>query len=193
MRRALAGDGRALETLWFRHSKRLHAIALRLLEHRQDAEDVVSCVCLKFLGRLSTYRLCSNFAGWIDQVVRNEVCTFIRCRTRRPEVLGHERLDEEEASLPDVTERTALANMLLADWMGALEGLSATKVATLMDVISGMPLKDMATKYGVSVGTIKSRIFSGKEQVQRRMRAREEDMPNMWTSCEGKEGESAVI
>ncbi len=80
VRRANAGDFDALEELTTRHEKQVYSLALRMLRHRQDAEDVVQQTFLSMVEHLSGFREESSFTTWLMRIATHAALKVIRKR-----------------------------------------------------------------------------------------------------------------
>ena len=70
---AVKGNKIALEKLIERHQNWIYNIALRMVGHTQDAEDVTQEVLLKIVTKLSTFKGKSGFRTWAYRIVANHV------------------------------------------------------------------------------------------------------------------------
>jgi len=71
--RAVGGDRLALEQLLRRHQRFLHDVALRFLQHPQDAEDAVQEALVRIATRLSSFRGESGFRTWAYRIAMNHL------------------------------------------------------------------------------------------------------------------------
>jgi RNA polymerase sigma factor (sigma-70 family) len=78
--RARSGDRQALEDLVQRHQAWIYNIAVRMLHHPQDAEDVTQEILIKVLTRLSSFEGRSSFRTWLYRIVVNHVLNMKRGR-----------------------------------------------------------------------------------------------------------------
>jgi len=69
--RARSGDRQALEDLVQRHQAWIYNIAVRMMHHPQDAEDVTQEILIKVLTRLSSFDGRSSFRTWLYRIVVN--------------------------------------------------------------------------------------------------------------------------
>jgi RNA polymerase sigma factor (sigma-70 family) len=72
------GNRDALEKLVLRHQAWIYNIALRMVFHPQDAEDVTQEVLIKAITRLSTFRGDSQFRTWLYRITANHVLNMKR-------------------------------------------------------------------------------------------------------------------
>ena len=78
VRRAKNGDREALERLILRHQAWIYNIALRMVFHPQDAEEVTQEVLIKVVTRLSSFREESKFRTWLYRITANHVLNMKR-------------------------------------------------------------------------------------------------------------------
>ena len=145
--RVRAGDMAAYDTLVRRYLRRAFVVAFRLLEHREDAEDLVQETFMTVLSQLHTYETGRPFAPWMYRILINRGLNARRSRSRRrmeaipddvagpwleaPDVMA-ERADVRarfRASLDALPPRQRLVVQLIE-----IDGLSRTEVAHVLDL-----------------------------------------------------------
>jgi RNA polymerase sigma factor (sigma-70 family) len=75
---ARGGELQALEKLVLRHQAWVYNIAVRMVFHPQDAEEVTQEVLIKAVTRLSTFRGDSTFRTWLYRITANHVLNMKR-------------------------------------------------------------------------------------------------------------------
>ena len=78
VRQAKTGDRDALERLILRHQAWIYNIAVRMVFHPQDAEEVTQEVLIKAVTRLSTFQGESKFRTWLYRITANHVLNMKR-------------------------------------------------------------------------------------------------------------------
>lgn len=78
VRQAQNGDRDALEKLILRHQAWIYNIAIRMVFHPEDAEEVTQEVLIKTITRLSTFKGESSFRTWLYRVATNHVLNMKR-------------------------------------------------------------------------------------------------------------------
>jgi len=76
--RANSGDRAALEKLVLRHQAWIFNIAVRMVFHPHDAEEVTQEVLVKVITKLSTFKGQSKFRTWLYRMVANHVLNMKR-------------------------------------------------------------------------------------------------------------------
>jgi RNA polymerase sigma-70 factor (ECF subfamily) len=140
---------------------RLRVYALSLTHNGDRADDLVQQTALKALAGRASFRVGSNFGGWIFRIQRNEFISELR--RNRPTV----ELDSPAASA--VQEPPSQEHgLILRDLLGALQQLPHTgRQALLQSQIEGCPHREIARRAGIAVGTVKSRISRSRAALAR--------------------------
>ena len=76
--RAQSGDRTALEELVLRHQAWIYNIAVRMVFHPHDAEEVTQEVLVKIITKLSTFHGKSKFRTWLYRIAANHVLNMKR-------------------------------------------------------------------------------------------------------------------
>lgn len=178
---ARGGDRDAFRTLFERYHRRAYATAFGVLRHQDDALDVVQEAFLKAHRHLDKFEGNASFFTWLYRIVMNLAIDHLRKRRRtRPVELDEQRLDEEDAAgddrglLPRILGanpgRALLDKQIRARIDQALGELSDNHRAVLvMRELEGLSYAEMAEAMGCSKGTIMSRLFHARKNMQRRL------------------------
>jgi RNA polymerase sigma factor (sigma-70 family) len=78
--RAQAGNREALEILIKRHQSWIYNIVLRMIYHRDDAQDVTQEILIKLVTKLSSFEGKSSLRTWLYRIVVNHVLNMKRGR-----------------------------------------------------------------------------------------------------------------
>jgi RNA polymerase sigma-70 factor (ECF subfamily) len=168
-----SGDTYAFETLVSRYKRRALAMAQRITNNREDAEDVVQESFHKAFLHLSAFQEKSRFSTWLTRIVMNEAFMLLRRRRGIPEVLPEgpdERDNSDSLAFVDqnpspeescwLRERSELLNKAINRL-----GPRTRKTVMLRD-LEGRSLEETAQILGTSVGAVKSRLFHGRQKLR---------------------------
>jgi RNA polymerase sigma-70 factor, ECF subfamily len=147
--RVLRGDAEAYGELVARHMRRAFSIAWRILEHREDAEDVVQDAFLRALEGIGTLDTSRPFSPWFHRIVLNQALNFRRRRSVRAteqipaEVMATTASPERDAENAALRGRLRAALETLPErqrtivQLADLEGLNSSEIAEILDVSAG--------------------------------------------------------
>jgi RNA polymerase sigma-70 factor (ECF subfamily) len=177
LRRAMAGDQTALETLFARNNRALYQTALRLLGNPEDAEDALQEGMLAAYRNLRHFEGRSQFSTWLTRIVIN--AALMRRRSRRThlavsldepdreeQVPAVERFPDDGPSPEDIYAGYELSERLREN----LEGLSPVlRRAFELRAIAGLTADEAAKALGVSRNTLKARLWRARHQLASRL------------------------
>jgi RNA polymerase sigma-70 factor (ECF subfamily) len=169
LRRIATRDESAIGELYDRHSRLVFGVITRILRSPSDAEEVLQETFVRVWARADTYdsRLGSPIA-WLIRIARNR--SIDRLRARRA------RADVDAVATPSLTKNGRLHEQNTVETPERLLQGAATAVtvrcalATLPDAqrtlieaafFEGDTHHELAVRFGVPLGTVKTRIRSG--------------------------------
>jgi RNA polymerase sigma-70 factor (ECF subfamily) len=160
--RIRAGDQQAMSELYDRYSKVVYAVSLRVLQDTGAAEDVLQDVFLQLWRNPDAFDASrGNLAAWLAVIARHRAID--RLRQRRPETDIDECVIASGPDLRDETERTLIVEKV----RGALQEMNPQqRQAMEMAFFQGLTHTEIAEKTGEPLGTIKTRIRSGLQQLR---------------------------
>ena len=166
VRRCLRGDTASVQVLVERFQSDVLGLCIRMLHHRQDAEDVTQEVFLRVFRSLKRWDPARPLKPWIMTIAVNRCRTWMSQRTRRPELV--EYLHETATSAP--TDDSA---ELAREIQGALAELrdDYRLVFTLYHE-QGLPYEDIAEAVDKPVGTVKTWLHRARLEILDRLRRR---------------------
>jgi RNA polymerase sigma-70 factor (ECF subfamily) len=174
---AKQGDRDAFKTLFERYHRRAYALALGVVRHPDDALDVVQDAFIKAHKYLDRFEGTSSFYTWLYRIVMNLAIDHLRKNRRhKPVELDETRVDpdSDDPLLPRILGgnpgRALLDKQIRARIDQALDALSDNHRAVLvMRELEGLSYEDMAQAMSCSKGTIMSRLFHARRNMQKQL------------------------
>ena len=168
VKRAKAGDLRAYDLLVLKYQARLISTAYKFVKDRHIAEDIAQESFIKSFKSLSTFREDSTFYTWIYRITVNTAKNFLVSKKRKDELLQTELSKEgdyvEEAVTADTPEDLLNASELKNIILNSVNLLGEdTKTAFSLREFEGLSYEQIAKVIDCPVGTVRSRIFRGRE------------------------------
>lgn len=170
VQRALAGDGRALEELVAAHQALVASVAWRHGVRPDDVEDVVSEVFVKAYRNLHRFEPTHPFSTWLYRLAVNHVIDHHRRRRREPvrAVMPDRIADPTIGADRELEDRDRAARLREA----MAEIRHVYREALVLVYLEGRTVGQAARAMGVPVGTAKTRLMRGREELKRILRRR---------------------
>src|SRR6266436_2661976 len=115
VRRCLHGEPDAVRALVDRFHTEIFSLCVRLLSHRQDAEDVTQEVFLRIFRSLRRWDSSRPLKPWIVGIAVNRCRTWLSQRKRRPELLDYLQDTAPARPADDSAELIREIQLALAD------------------------------------------------------------------------------
>jgi len=181
VRRAKAGELEAFEALASRYERKVYSLALRILRHKQDAEDVTQQTFLSALEHLDGFREEASFSTWLLRVATHAALKVIRKRKGLPTVSLEANTEPQEGY------DTVPHPEYIADWRESPEELvGRSETARLIDEalaelddkhrmvfllrdVEGLSVKETADALGLSEANVKVRLLRARLQLRERL------------------------
>jgi RNA polymerase sigma factor (sigma-70 family) len=172
--RAQRGDLRAYDTLMGRYRERIYATVYHMTSNHEDANDLVQETFIKAYQALKTFKGSASFYTWLYRIAVNKTINFLKQRRARAQFSLND-LDFNAEHDPDlvalISEKTPRREAGLAELQeklnAAMQKLSESHrlVVTLHDV-QGLSHEEIADIMDCNVGTVRSRLFYARQQLQ---------------------------
>lgn len=176
-----AGDAAAFETLVDRHSGDIYALLYRLTENAEEAADLTQDTFLKALRSIRGFRGDAGLKTWLFRIAINESRNRFRWWKRRHKdttISLDAMIGDTDRTLSDTLadggvspEDTALEREREYALQTALLDLADVyREAVILCDIEGCSYEETAAALGVGIGTAKSRISRGREELRKRLK-----------------------
>jgi len=165
VKQALKGKKSAWVTLVKRYDKRVYNYTLRMVSNPADAMDLMQDVFVAVFRNLSTFRGDSPFKGWMFKIAHYRCIEFYR-RKRPTQSLDDvpEQFDESHDECP---EHHAVSGQQAKALHQALQTLPVNqKLVVELKFFQHCTFDDIAKQLGISVNTVKSRLYSGLDKLK---------------------------
>ena len=174
--RVQQGDKQAFDLLVLKYQYRVHAIVGRFIRDSHEVEDVTQEAFLKAYRALPRFRGDSQFYTWLFRIAVNTAKNYLVARSRRPPS-SDVNLDDAEfyAGSEQLKDLGTPENQLFRDELEmvinkAIEELPEDlRTAVTLREYEGLSYEDIAGVMDCPVGTVRSRIFRGRESIDIRV------------------------
>lgn len=171
-------DQNAFRVLVERHIDRAYGLALRILNNRADAEDIVQDTLLKIWlhrGRWESGR--AKFSTWLYRVVTNR-CIDVRRQPRSEDIEQvPEVADDRPLAIAEIQKHEV--NTMLDAAMGRLP--DQQRVALILSYHENMSNGDIAEVMQTTVIAVESLLKRGRQRLRELLRRSEKDIRGSFT------------
>jgi RNA polymerase sigma-70 factor (ECF subfamily) len=174
VRQAQDGDLTSYDELVRRYQERVYATIYHMTANHEDAGDLAQETFIKGYQALHSFKGDSSFYTWLYRIAVNKTINFLKQRRHRSQ-LSLNDLDFNTEKDPDlvalISEKTPRRDVNLSELQekltDAMMKLSEVHrlVVTLHD-IQGLPHEEIASIMDCNVGTVRSRLFYARQQLQ---------------------------
>lgn len=172
--RAQKGDLAAYDELVRRYQERIYATVYHMTSNHEDANDLTQEAFIKAFHALKSFKGGSSFYTWVYRIAVNKTINFLKQRKHRSSMSLND-LDFNAEKDPDlvalISDKTPRRDAALSELQKklneAMQKLSDQHrlVVTLHDV-QGLAHEEIAEIMDCNVGTVRSRLFYARQQLQ---------------------------
>ncbi|MDF7807513.1 sigma-70 family RNA polymerase sigma factor [Pontiellaceae bacterium B12219] len=172
--KAQQGDIQAFDLLVERYHSRIYSLTYNMTSNREDAEDLTQEIFVKAFEALPRFKGKSSFYTWLYRIGVNKTINYRKKRNRK-RALSLDSFDQDIKLDDDYHDLTAKGSPLRSISLSelqiklneALQGLSEKhRTVVVMHDMQGIPHDEIAKVVGASVGTVRSRLFYARRQMQ---------------------------
>jgi RNA polymerase sigma factor RpoE len=174
VKRARKGDLAAYDELVRRYQERIYATVYHMTANHEDANDLAQEAFIKAFQALRSFKGGSSFYTWVYRIAVNKTINFLKQRRNK----GQMSLDDMDFNAehdPDlvalISEKTPRREVNLAELQeklnAAMQKLSEPhRLAVTLHDVQGMSHEEIAKIMDCNVGTVRSRLFYARQQLQ---------------------------
>lgn len=148
----------------------MHRYALSLTSDPNDAEDLMQETTLRALRNMEKFVENVNFRGWVLTIMRNIFLNNYERKSRQREMIDSSVDVHNVPILAEGGYMTPDGAMKLGEINDAIDNLSENTRIPFRMHVSGYKYSEIAQALGVPVGTVKSRIYFARQELQRNLR-----------------------
>ena len=179
--RLKTGDAATFDTLVVRHSADIYALLYRLTENAEEAADLTQETFLHALKAIKNFRGEADLKTWLFRIAVNESRNRFRWWKRRRKdatVSLDAFVGETETPLSETFSSGSASpeeNILQTERENALRSALQSlpeifREAVVFCDIQGLSYEEIAATLAINVGTVKSRIARGREELRRKLK-----------------------
>ena len=175
------GDEAAFVTLIDRYSGAIYALLYRLTENPEEAADLTQDTFFRAVRSIKAFRGESGIKTWLFRIAINESRNRFRWWKRRKRDLTisiDANIGDSETRFSDTLAGTSVSpeDAALSHEREYAINVALTEIpevyreAIILSDVEGMSYVETADALGIGIGTVKSRISRGREELRRRLK-----------------------
>jgi RNA polymerase sigma-70 factor (ECF subfamily) len=174
VRRAQREDTSAYDELVRRYQERIYATVYHMTSNHEDANDLAQEAFIKAYHALKSFKGDSSFYTWVYRIAVNKTINFLKQRKNRVQMSLND-LDFNAEHDPDlvalISHNTPRRDLALAELQeklnAAMQKLSEPhRLAVTLHDVQGLSHEEIAKIMDCNVGTVRSRLFYARQQLQ---------------------------
>jgi len=158
------GNTQAFNELVLRHKDRLYTVAVQLLGDSSEAEDVTQEAFLRAYEKLTEFRGDARFSTWLYRICYNLCLNHL---TRK-------KIDRQEGLFPETLpdgEEQFLDHAIVKEQQDVVRRAISQLTVEFRDVVilyytGQLSYEEIASLLELPVGTVRSRLHRGREQLK---------------------------
>jgi len=174
VRRARSGDLQAYDELVKRYQERIYATIYHMTSNHEDANDLAQESFIKAFQALKSFKGGSSFYTWLYRISVNKTINFLKQRKNRTHMslndldFNAEHDPDLMALISDNTPRRAAGLTELQEKLNAaLMKLSEPhRLVIVLHDVQGQSHEEIAKVMDCNIGTVRSRLFYARQQMQ---------------------------
>lgn len=168
----LSGDDTAFSTLVRKYQKSVHALVWRKIGDFHIAEDLTQETFLKAYQKLATLKDPQSFAGWLYVIATNHCKTWLRkkrLQTQPLETTSNVELEKATYSEYVINENEQTAAEVHREVVKQLLAKLQESERTVITLyyLGEMTYEEISNFLGVSVNSIKNRLYRARQHLQK--------------------------
>ena len=164
----------AFELLALQYLSDLMGSALRMTRNWEEAQDLTQDTLVRAFRGFKGFQPGTNFKAWVFRIMVNTYINSQRRAARRPRTVSWEDVpgESETGGFDPLAEGSQPEGSTLADLPDerlkrALDHLpDEFRVPVLLCDVEEFAYKDIARMLGIPLGTVRSRIFRGRQRLR---------------------------
>ncbi|MFQ5798290.1 MAG: RNA polymerase sigma factor [Bacteroidota bacterium] len=158
VKQCLEGNTRAFESIVEKYQKTVFNVAFKIINDREDAEDIAQSSFVKAFEKLDTFNPKYKFFSWLYRIVVNESLNVLNQRKRLEgldgRIISKEKTPEESYEDLETSENVEHALMDLApDY----------RIVIVLKHFQNLSYRDIGHILEIPEKTVKSRLFTARQ------------------------------
>lgn len=158
-----SGNNSGYSLLYRRHAKTVFNSIFRLVNDRQEAEDILQEVFVKAFSEITTLKNADSFGGWTKQIAINHSLSFLRKKKNYFSEIEEDQLPDHHE---DDLEEKRKWEFQIEELQNAVAELPV-QVRTIVNLFlfEEMPQEEIGAVLGIPASTVRSHYHRAKKKI----------------------------
>lgn len=166
LKKAAKGDIDAFEQIYRAYAPFVYNVALRMLQKKEDAEEIVQEVFVMVHGKLNTFMFRSTLKTWVYRITTNQCLNYIEKHKRH----NYGRVDFEDVSSALSTTNETHVQIDKEDQSHRVQQLlnmlnPDEKACVVLRSIEGLSYEEISKSLNVNINTVRTRLKRAREKM----------------------------
>jgi RNA polymerase sigma factor (sigma-70 family) len=157
------GSRKAYNDLYKLYSKAMFNVAMRVLNHEDEAADVLQEAFIDAFGRIADFRQETTFGLWMKQIVINKAISQLR--KRRTELIPIDETDIEEISEKDLPDQEEIELQVRQVHEAIRQLPDGYRVVLSLYLLEGYDHEEISHILRISVNTSRTQFLRAKRKL----------------------------
>jgi len=175
---AMAGSFAAFEALVARYERPTYSLAMRMVRHAEDAQEVVQETFLSVVEHLKQFRRQSTFHTWLVRIATNHALRVLRRRKRNRAVpletdhdeaqpLPHPDFIAQWRDEPSSLAQQSEVRRILEDALSELD--EKYRLVFVLRDVEGLSTEETAKALDIGISNVKVRLLRARLMLRERL------------------------
>jgi len=164
--RTRKGDANAFAVLIDRYKDMVYTLALRMLQKKEDAEEIAQDVFLKSYQGLTKFKGDSKFSTWLYTITYNRSLDYIRKNNRMADSISIDAFDYKQLSITENAMDVLEGKQRRALIKRALDKMNPDDATVLtLFYFEELTLQEIAEVIGINSNLVKVRLHRSRKKL----------------------------
>jgi len=160
------------EEIAFQYMDLVHGAAIRMIENKDDAQDLVQDTYLKAYQFFDKFEKGTDFRAWLFTIFKNTFINEYKKRLKTPPMLDIVELAEILETEGGMSPEDEFFYNILADEMTQIidELPEKFRLTVTLSDLQGLSYKEVADILNIPIGTVMSRLHRGRRRLRKSLK-----------------------
>jgi RNA polymerase sigma-70 factor (ECF subfamily) len=155
----------------YRHDQILRAFAYNLVKNKEDTEDLIQDTFYRAITNQSKFMAGTNIKAWLITIMKNIFINNYR-KNQKSNIITDNSSNQYLLNSTRKTSSNEGERIFMVESIDkAMNDVSADFTEPFMMYYKGFKYQEIAEQLSLPLGTVKSRIFFARKEIQSRLKA----------------------